>query len=313
MEQNTIFVSSRGVLKSCCAHNRKPRSSNPAIDEDLLERHVSGGSIYVCTEALNDFSKQLQPRISVPFTLVSGDSDLTVDPAALGAEVCEAILDHPCLQAWYAQNCCMTHPKLCRLPIGLDYHSLSEGNIFWGVTTSSPVAQEFQLLETLARSVELERRQPRAYCSWLASRDRGDRRDCFERIDKSVCFLELPRIPRASSWARQTEFAFVVSPQGNGPDCHRTWEALVLGCIPIVKRSPVCDLFADLPVLIVDDWAEVRRERLDAYLDGLAGRSFDHSGLLRDTWVRRINGFPPNPAVRASCAEFRHLILRRTG
>jgi len=48
----------------------------------------------------------------------------------------------------------------------------------------------------------------------------------------------------------QTEYAFVASPYGNGFDCHRTWEALCLGCIPIVKISPLDRLFANLPVLL---------------------------------------------------------------
>ena len=30
---------------------------------------------------------------------------------------------------------------------------------------------------------------------------------------------------------------FVISPPGNGYDCHRTWESLFLGAVPIVKKS----------------------------------------------------------------------------
>lgn len=30
---------------------------------------------------------------------------------------------------------------------------------------------------------------------------------------------------------------FVLSPPGNGPDCHRTWEALYLGAIPVVLET----------------------------------------------------------------------------
>jgi hypothetical protein len=51
--------------------------------------------------------------------------------------------------------------------------------------------------------------------------------------------------------------AFVASPHGNGLDCHRTWEALALGCIPIVKRSPIDKVFQGLPVWIVGSWKEV--------------------------------------------------------
>jgi hypothetical protein len=55
------------------------------------------------------------------------------------------------------------------------------------------------------------------------------------------------------------ESRYVLSPPGNGFDCHRTWEAIYLGCIPIVKREfwPFCHL--NLPVLVLDDWSDISR------------------------------------------------------
>ena len=47
---------------------------------------------------------------------------------------------------------------------------------------------------------------------------------------------------------------FVLSPPGNGPDCHRTWEALYLGATPIVLRDSWPFTAHDLPVLQVDSW-----------------------------------------------------------
>jgi hypothetical protein len=50
---------------------------------------------------------------------------------------------------------------------------------------------------------------------------------------------------------------FVLSPPGNGADCHRTWEAIYLGAIPIVHKDfwPFNNL--ELPVLVIDDWFSV--------------------------------------------------------
>jgi len=50
---------------------------------------------------------------------------------------------------------------------------------------------------------------------------------------------------------------YVVSPPGNGPDCHRTWEALYLGATPIVKTSfwPFSEM--NLPVVEISDWHEL--------------------------------------------------------
>jgi hypothetical protein len=49
---------------------------------------------------------------------------------------------------------------------------------------------------------------------------------------------------------------FVLSPQGNGLDCHRTWEALYLGAIPVVTAGTLDqNLIQGLPILEVTDWS----------------------------------------------------------
>ena len=50
---------------------------------------------------------------------------------------------------------------------------------------------------------------------------------------------------------------FVLSPQGNGRDCHRTWEALYLGAIPVVSKGSLGrELVTDLPILEVAEWKD---------------------------------------------------------
>jgi hypothetical protein len=52
-------------------------------------------------------------------------------------------------------------------------------------------------------------------------------------------------------------FVEKVCPQGNGVDTHRTWEALALGSIPLVRTSSLDPLFVGLPVLVLRHWAEL--------------------------------------------------------
>jgi len=52
-----------------------------------------------------------------------------------------------------------------------------------------------------------------------------------------------------------TESTYVLSPRGNGLDCHRTWETLYLGRIPIVKNLQ--SLLSSLPHINVDSWDEL--------------------------------------------------------
>ncbi|KQC11063.1 MAG: hypothetical protein APR62_10690 [Smithella sp. SDB] len=80
-------------------------------------------------------------------------------------------------------------------------------------------------------------------------------RDC-DHVD----FLK-KRISQREIWRRYAEYPFVLSTAGNGLDCHRTWELLYLGNIVITKTSSLDSLFEGLPVVVIDDWEEVKDKR----------------------------------------------------
>ena len=61
-------------------------------------------------------------------------------------------------------------------------------------------------------------------------------------------------ISNPECYDQMSKYKFILSPPGAGEDTHRTWEALYVGCIPIVKSSLLNSLYEDLPVVIVDDW-----------------------------------------------------------
>lgn len=57
---------------------------------------------------------------------------------------------------------------------------------------------------------------------------------------------------------------FVISPEGNGIDTHRTWECLYLGTIPIEKRNINNKYWeGKLPICYVDNWGEITEEFLE--------------------------------------------------
>lgn len=63
---------------------------------------------------------------------------------------------------------------------------------------------------------------------------------------------------------KMKEHKFVFSPEGNGLDCHRTWEALYMGAYPVMERNVFAETFAkELPILIVDKWEDVTEEFLN--------------------------------------------------
>lgn len=96
---------------------------------------------------------------------------------------------------------------------------------------------------------------------------------------------------RSSLWKTKGQYAFSISPHGNGLDCHRTWEDLILGCIVIVKTSPLDSLYEGLPVVIVRDWEEINEENLniwfEQYKDAFTNPVY-RSKLTHNYWLDQI-------------------------
>ena len=318
---NTRVVASRALLANCDVKASDPVSSE--LDLEYLAsaaKQINAGahlgrpvSVYVCSDALIHFAQTVLPQVQVPFVLVSGDSDLAISAKTLG-QAFEAIANHPLLCAWFAQNKDTHHPKLQSLPIGLDFHSRWRDAQIWGGGTILPAMQEAELRQVLHQSPKWSDRKMLAYCNWGVSVDRGDRAECKQQMDLAAYFYQTQRATRLDTWVEQAQYAFVTSPSGAGMDCHRTWEALALGCVPIVKRSPMSDVFEGLPVLVIDDWAQVNPTFLKEEALRMQGQVFDYSRLLLQYWVGQIQAgktatdysFSP---LRCSLDQMKEIVL----
>ncbi|QWD97854.1 hypothetical protein C2740_05675 [Polynucleobacter sp. MG-5-Ahmo-C2] len=308
MENINYFVSSRGILRSTTYHNAQPRSSSPNIDIDLLLNSDQLEAIYICTDALENFSNNYLKNVKNRFNLVSGDSDLCINHEFLNSKSISNIIESPLLNHWFAQNLNVIHPKLSPIPIGMDYHTMHEIPGLWGLTKQSPLAQERALINVFSNAPKTFSRFTVGYCNWQFAVDRGDRKDCFEKIQKEFCFYEANRLPRLSTWQRQANCMFVISPEGAGIDCHRTWEAMLLGCIPIVKRSVFAEIFSDLPVILIEDWSECHRENIENIARQMNVMKFNYAKLFTRYWGAIINQTQPLLMDPMTMDEFRDYV-----
>ena len=97
---------------------------------------------------------------------------------------------------------------------------------------------------------------------------------------------------RVSYLRKMAEANFVVCPEGNGIDTHRIWEALYMGSIPIIKRNRNIEpLLRYLPILVVDDWNELRNYSfLEESWYGLStSDSYDYSWLKVSKWIAQLH------------------------
>jgi len=297
-ETNCIFISSRGLLKSCERHNKVPQSSCRHIDPNILDNLKDYDIIHICSWlSISIFMTNFAPKIDKKVIIVTNDSDfdspIFEKPVGKGDEINkEAIynfLNSEYCVHWFTQNCTLDHPKVTPIPIGMDYHSVS---------LSTPCAKQESLLYSIyRRAPHFYNRIPKCYGNFHFTMNgkyyTNDRYDCFNNVPKKFVDYERTMVNRDVTWNNQSKYAFVLSPAGGGYDCHRTWEALLLGCIPIVKRFniPLEKVYDDLPVLIVDNWSDINEELLITTINNFKNRKFKTEKLTLKYWKDLIYSY----------------------
>jgi hypothetical protein len=245
------------------------------------------------------------PRLTRRFVIVSGSSDLSaplLSGTAGALEWARRALDNPLLVAWFAQNPDYLHPKIVPLPIGIDYHTLAvpppppgsdAAAAFrepsWGAPTAA-LRQEALLMRLRCEHPPFAQRPPTAIMNFkVAGRDLRSR---VHELLKGVAGVEwVEGVQRHELWRRYGGFSFVVSPRGYGKDCHRTWEALSLGCAVIVSRDfHLRPLYDDLPVIQVERWETVTAEALLRWKRELVERwpTFKFEKLRSAFWLEAV-------------------------
>ncbi len=129
-----------------------------------------------------------------------------------------------------------------------------------------PIDQEAMLMRIKSAMPRMGTRISKAYCNFHfgfhANKFAKDRHEAIRHFPKELAYYVSQPTTREIAWQTQCNYVFVLSPHGNGLDCHRTWEALCLGCIPIVKTSALDPMYTGLPVLILEEWSNVTAELL---------------------------------------------------
>jgi hypothetical protein len=255
-----MFVASRSFLFACDHHIDNPESESRRIPSSFPKK--AGESVYCHPRALENFIANYLPKIEYPFVLVSGDSDLTV-PTDVQSQS-DLILNHPFLLCWYSQNCVQPSEKLKQLPIGLDFHTLAKGDHLWG--SQQTLESQEQAILSLQICEPIKQKKCFGNFQFLMNTRYGlDRKLAIAQIPSALMYYQPFKTTRKSSWGQMIRYRYVISPHGNGLDCHRTWEAIAMGCIPIVKTSPLDPLFEGLPVLIVKEWSDITQELLNTF------------------------------------------------
>ena len=206
--------------------------------------------VYVYLLALPQFLERVWPRVVRRIVLVTGMSD--PGPAkVLGYEACVALACDARIVAWYTEmldfvlegDASLKH-RVFALPLGLDYHTLAYkpcDRPLWG-PPQMPAEQEGAFLAIARAAPPGTLRDARVYVhfGWYTPQRRRVIRAIRGR-NPTFYFDADRHIGREELWRRMSGFQWVLCVQGGGLDCHRTWEALALGCGVVAEAMPMLD------------------------------------------------------------------------
>lgn len=244
--------------------------------------------IFVASNLLDVFFTTKHPLVPVRYVLVTHNSD----DSAPGQFF--SYLDDPKIIHWFGQNPSIAnHPKFTPIPIGI-------ANQFWwhgkkeifdaAIAANRDVEKTTMLYINFAPGAS--HINDEAFRIYTA-----ERTDAWNKLaNKTFSYVAARKAPY-DYLMEVMRSKFVASPRGHGLDCHRTWEALLMGAYPIVKTSPLDSIYKDLPVVIISDWSEITTEFLQQKYDEFQSKSWNMSKIYIHYWIDLIKR-----TLREACA-----------
>jgi hypothetical protein len=74
--------------------------------------------------------------------------------------------------------------------------------------------------------------------------------------DNPIVDIQSNSLDQEGYWRTLASYKYVISPPGNSIDCHRIWESLYLGTIPICLTDIALKSFEDLPIIFIDTFSK---------------------------------------------------------
>lgn len=251
---------------------------NDMINPINCNKIKDGDIVFVKRSEIDLFFREIINKIHVKFKLIShnGDNPITNE---YNKYLTENLIE------WWCVNNCSTNKKIKSLPIGIQNKNLYfDGNpqgddkilkeiIKTEITKDKDILLTFNIKTNPSHRVGV-------YNHFLNKPFTTERK--YSNIDrKNGDFIKnyLKDVKRHK---------FVLCPWGNGYDCHRNWEVMYLGSIPIIQKHPSLDYYEDLPVWLIDNWSEVTKENLENKYLEIIDKSYDLNKLYINHWEEKI-------------------------
>ncbi len=238
----------------------------PFRPEDIKENDI----VFISIWHWPVFYKEFLPVIKNRFFLIASNGDQNL------AQQYIPVLPKTVLSFW-SINMLVHMERVKAIPLGLEnYWYKWHGDI-----------QAYKALGNLRKEKIFK-----ILYGFTVDNGRAIREPLLEILNQLEIAEQSPRLNSYEYRRHLRKYAFVCSPSGNGEECHRTWEAMYLGVVPIVTRCAAMEHFESLgmPIKLIDTWDEVKlwdEETLRKIFQELSPR-FDSQALKMDFWEKQI-------------------------
>lgn len=156
---------------------------------------------------------------------------------------------------WFGTNADVSHPRVTALPIGVPPLKAANG-----------IGNRAYLDYFLQEEEAIHKVERLAYLNCIVQNNPAKRLYLYNWAkDKPYIKVEggKERVPYSIYIKNIRTSAYTLSPEGAGIDCHRTWEALYLGSIPVIDYSKAMAPFFHLfPMMTTTDFIKRGEDEL---------------------------------------------------
>ncbi len=235
-----------------------------------------GDIVFVSNPLTLQYLREIHPQIENPYILIEHNGDFDI-----GKEVADLIDDK--IIKFYAQDLIYAHEKIVPIPIALEnWHYYMNG-----------IPSVFNRIKR-KNSKRLPLKKDKVLYRFSLHTNPNERKPALEYVSKHPMFETFTdMLPPTLHIRKLTGYKFVVSPPGNAIESCRTWEALYVRTVPIVKDSVAMRYFVSLglPIWIVKEWNELdmlNEETLKVKYESFM-KNPNWEPLHMDFWIKLID------------------------
>jgi len=178
---------------------------------------------------------------------------------------------------WYGQNINVNHEKIESIPIGLE-----NSEWFKDIRKESKILQIIKTKKIYKNTLYI--------CHNINTnpKERLEPYEIFNNKNWVTIEYGVNGLNFENYLNNIYNHKFVLCPEGNGIDTHRTWETLYSGSIPIEKRNLNNRFYEDLPICFVNEWSEINEDFLNSEFIRISNTDWNLDKLNFNYWIEKI-------------------------